>query len=200
MLPGLRDPFSEELLPYSYPSDPRVPRPKLLPHLEQLLYDDLEDRSTKNSHPWLVEFRLRRGEVLPAEDVVRHHIFFNSLIISGKINLRTVVLLPDIMCAFLEELFRETDARDLKARWGQEYVLIRNYFDFLQYRLRIRDFVFKQHKIATQREISPECRALLGLLAPVLVPPVMDAASALNMAVLKSSNFAPLRFEAEKAA
>ena len=163
------DPFPDEILPYSYPSDASVPRPRLSPYLERLLYNELDDRTMKNSHAWLVEFRLRRCGVLPAEDVARHHIFFNSLVLAGKIKFDTVVLLPDIMCSFLEDLFRETDAKDLKARWGQDYGLIRNYYDFLQYRVRMRDFVFKQHNMNAY-EVSPECRTLLGLLAPVSVP------------------------------
>ncbi len=190
--------FHNKLLPYSYPSDASVPRPRLSPYLERLLYNESDDSTLKNSYPWWVEFKLRRCEVLPAEDLARHHVFFNSLVLAGKIKIDTVVLLPDIMCNFLEILFRETDAGDLKARWGHDYGLIRNYYDFLQYRIRMRDFVFKQNKLVSQREVSPECRELLGLIVPV--PLFMEAASALNTAALQSSNFTPLCFEAEKAA
>ena len=197
----IKDPFPDEILPFHYPQDSSVPRPRLLPRLEKFLYDDSQDRTMKNEHPWWVEFQLRRCELLPAEDVVRHMIFANRLIMTGKTSRGPVPLqLPDIMSAFLEELIAETSAAELKFRWGQRYKLIRNYIDFIQYRLSARDIVFKRHKIGIQHGLSAECRTLVGLLAPVPAEPAMAAALMANTTDKHISNVVPLTFEAERAA
>lgn len=197
----LRDPFPDQILPFHYPQDPSVPKPRLLPRLEKLLYDDSQDRTMKNSHPWWVEFQLRRCGVLPEEDVVRHMIFTNKLIMADKLNRGPIPLqLPDVMSAFLEELIAGTSAVELKSRWGQHYTLIRNYFDFIQYRLRARDIVFKRHNVGIQHGLSAECRTLVGLLAPVPAEPAMAAALMANTTDKHISNVVPLTFEAERAA
>ncbi|MEI7818342.1 MAG: hypothetical protein WCI45_14245 [Desulfuromonadales bacterium] len=167
--------FSDEFDQCGYPILEEVPRPKLAPDLEQRFYYKEYNRSDKNSLPWFAAMWLTSN--LPVEELIGFtkylQVILPDLIEKDKTRDPSDPMpqTPELIHAFLKILIEKTSQKTLKRRWGKKYDKIMDRYNFIGYRVEMRNIDCASHKKrvkeAANKTLAEDTnQALSSLLLP----------------------------------
>lgn len=171
----IKDPFPDEFDQRMYPILEDVPRPRLDPDLERILYNNDIDRTSKNSLPGDTVRWIRSN--LPNEELLAFGLYLSvkmPILIEQEKSRHPwdpMPQPPEIVHTFLKMLIEKTDRKELKRRWADRYKGIMDRYHFLTYRILMRNIVCARMKQKFKDEQNGQlnqntCQELSSLLLP----------------------------------